>query len=226
MKSVRNRGKREIVNPIFLECKQLCENEYWKNVFEEMAYGKYPKQIYISNQTILSSNKKKNFSYQMRDQSPNDVMVNTISILTNFTDLISSEEIKKKKDSNDAFKKDNWVLWKDIKRKYIKDVLIMNFCLELKKEYNLTAQKSASLYQGLTYRIYSGQITDIIMDDQKISVIPALEINPETKEITYHEEFDSKLEQTHELEDYMHHYYRRYLLKLAKLNRKAELDEE
>lgn len=216
MKSIRNRGKRDVAHPIFLECKAICGNEYWKNVFEDLAYGKYPKQIYISNQTIQSSNRKKPFSFIMKDKSAKEVMENTIDILTSFTDLISSEEIKKKKDGNDLQKKDVWYQWKDIKRKYIKDVLLMNYCLELKKTFNLTSKITTCLYQGLIYRIYSGQILDIVMKDGKIESIPALTINPITKAISYEEECEAKSEQMYEMEDYLHHYCRRYLMRLAK----------
>lgn len=216
MKSIRNRGKRDVLHPIFLECKAICNNEYWKNVFDDLAYGKYPKQIYISNQTIQSSNRKKPFSFIMKDKPAKEVMENTISILTCFTDLISSEEIKKKKDGNDLHKRDNWNYWKDIKRKYIKDILLMNYCLELKKDYGLSTKSTSCLYQGLIYRIYSGQITDIVMKDRKIESIPALTIDPDTKKISYEEEFEAKNEQMYEMEDYIHHYNRRYLMKLHK----------
>jgi hypothetical protein len=111
-------------------------------VFEDLAFGKYPKQIYISNYTIQSSNRKKSFSYSFRHKPVDEILRETIDLLTLHTDLISGEEVKKKRDGNEPFKKDTWTCWKDIKKKYIKDMLLMEFCLRLKKDLSLPYKKA------------------------------------------------------------------------------------
>jgi hypothetical protein len=216
MKSIRNRGKKELIHPIFLECKACCPSEYWKGVFEDFAYGKYPKQIYIHNFKLQSTNRKKYFEYTFKNKTPEIMVDQIIELLNHHTDLISSEEIKKKKDNNEPYKKDVWITWKDIKRKYIKDILLMEYALSLKKNFSLTYRKTSSFCQKLMVYVYSGQITTIHMSDGKIDNIEGIDVD-ENGEIIFTELNDSKQELVCKADDYMHYYCRRYMLRSVKL---------
>jgi hypothetical protein len=216
MKSNRSRGKRDVVHPLFLACKEHCPNEYWKGVFDDIAYGKYPKQIYVSGGMIQSSNKRKlSFCYSLKDKTPTVLVRDVIELLSNHTDLISNDEIKKKKDSNEQYKKDIWFQWKDIKRKHIKDILLMDYCMDLRKEYGWTMKKTSSVYQALTLRIYGGQLTEIRMHDQKILSIVGMEITEEG-EVVFDKENEFRAEQIYPMEDYVYHYCKRYISKNSK----------
>ena len=216
MKSIRNRGKKELIHPIFLECKSQCSCEYWKGVFEDFAYGKYPKQIYIHNFRIQSTNRKKFFDYSFKNKSVDIIVDEIIELLTHHTDLISSEEIKKKKVSNEPYKKDSWLNWKDIKRKYIKDVLLMDYALNLKKNFSLTYRQTSSFCQKLMVYVYSGQINTIHMSNGKIDNIEGIDMN-ENGEIIFTELNDTKHEQVYKADDFIHYYCRRHLLRTVKL---------
>lgn len=218
MKSARNRGKKELLHPIFLECRDVCESEYWKGVFEDFAYGKYPKQIYISNHSIQSSNRKKFFTYSFRNKLPPQICKDSIELLTVHTDLISGEEIKQKKDHNEPFKKDVWACWKDIRKKYIKDTLLMEFCLRLRKDLSLSYKKTIHLYQKISSTVYTGQFTEIHIDNGTISSIDGLSFDEETQKFLFEELNEPKAEQIYATDDYVHHYCRRYMLRAVKLN--------
>jgi hypothetical protein len=138
-----------------------------------------------------------------------------IELLSNHTDLISNDEIKKKKDSNEQYKKDIWFQWKDIKRKHIKDILLMDYCMDLRKEYGWTMKKTSSVYQALTLRIYGGQLTEIRMHDQKILSIVGMEITEEG-EVVFDKENEFRAEQIYPMEDYVYHYCKRYISKNSK----------
>jgi hypothetical protein len=217
MKSTRSRGKRDIIHGIFLSCREYCPNDYWKGVFEDLAYGKYPKQIYVSSGMIQSSNRKKiSFCYSIKDKPPLLVAREVIQLLTENTDLISSDEIQKKKDIHENYKKDTWHQWKDIKRKYIKDVLLMEYCLELRKDYGWTLKRATDIYQELTLRIYGGQITDIRLDGGRIQEIIGMQISP-TGEISF-DAGEFRQEQVYPLEDYIYNYCKRYVNRNSKVN--------
>lgn len=211
MKSSRSRGKKDVVHPIFLQCKTFCQNEYWKGVFDDLAYGKYPKQIYVSGGCIQSANRKKiSFFYNLKEKSVETITTDVINLLTNHTDLISSDEIKKKKDVNEQYKKDEWNQWKDIKRKYIKDVLMMEFCLELRKIYGWTLKKATEVFQALSLRVYGGQLTDIKMYNRRIESVTGMEISYEG-EVEFDTTNEFRLEQVYPLEDYIYNYCKRYV---------------
>lgn len=218
MKSSRARGKRDVVNPIFLTCKEHCPNEYWKGVFEDLAYGKYPKQIYVSGGYMQNSNRKKlSFYYNLKSgRNPKFIAEEVIELLTNNTDLISSDEIKKKKDINEQYKRDLWSQWKDIKRKYIKDVLLMEYCLELRKTYGWSLKKATDVFQALTLRVYGGQLTEIKMSQRKIESITGMEIQP-NGDVSYDASAEFRAELVYSMEDYMYNYCKRYVNRSSKV---------
>ena len=39
--------KNELVYPIFLKCCEISDDDFWKYVFEELAYGRSPYGTYI-----------------------------------------------------------------------------------------------------------------------------------------------------------------------------------
>ena len=55
--------------PIFQEASELETDPYWKTLFQNISVNKTPKCLYISNGIILSSNKKKQFSFIIPDVS-------------------------------------------------------------------------------------------------------------------------------------------------------------
>jgi hypothetical protein len=211
MKSSRSRGKRDVVNPIFLQCKEFCPNEYWKGVFDDLAYGKYPKQMYVSGGYIQSANRKKtSFFYHIKDKPLPRLTEEVIDLLTHHTDLISSDEIQKKKNFNEQYKRDGWAQWKDIKRKYVKDVLLMEFCLDLRKDYSWSLKKATDVFQALSLRIYGGQLTDIKMCNRRIVSITGFEVTPDGQPV-YDSTNEFRAEQVYPLEDYIYNYCKRYV---------------
>jgi hypothetical protein len=211
MSSTRTRGKRDVINPIFISCKEECANEYWKGVFDDLAYGKYPKQIYVSSGMIQSSSKKKqSFCYIFKNKTPAQIVKDVIELLTNYTDLISSDEIKQKKNVNEQYKKDVWHQWKDIKRKYIKDVLLMEYCLDLRKTYNWTLRKATQVYQALSLRVYGSQLTDIKLADGRIESVTGMLLTPDG-EVVFDDANEFRAEQIYPMEDYVYNYCKRYI---------------
>jgi hypothetical protein len=211
MSSSRFRGKRDVIHPIFITCKEECTNEYWKGVFDDLAYGKYPKQIYVSSGMIQSSSKKKlSFCYVFKNKKPHQIIKDVVELLTNYTDLISSDEIKQKKNVNEQYKKDVWHQWKDIKRKYIKDVLLMEYCLDLRKTYNWTLRKATQVYQALSLRVYGSQLTDIKLMDGRIESVTGMQLTP-SGEVVFDDTNEFRSEQIYAMEDYVYNYCKRYI---------------
>ena len=214
--SSRSRGKKELLHPIFLECRDKTDNEFWKSLYEDMAYGKYPKQLYITqNQQINSTNRAQSFHYDFKDKTVDEMIVEIQELLLSHTNLISNDEINIKKTSNIQYKKDTWTNWKDIKKKYIRDILIMDYCLEIKRLLNFTTNEISYLYEIVTAMILNGQLSVIHMDHNKIVSIEGIELHQDTKFITITPDL-TKEELSYPIPDMMGHYCKRYLLRTAK----------
>jgi len=217
MKSVRSRGKRDVIHPIFLECKEHVENPFWKSLFEEFAYGKYPKQLYITqNQHIQSSNRTNFFQYSFKGKDIPTMIFDIQELLLTHTNLISNEEILVKKNDNVKYKKDEWTQWKDIKKKYIRDILIMDYCIALRIEKRYTLEESIRAYEQLLYyATFQSDMIEFHIKDNKISEIDGIVFN-ENNTISIQKEDDSKLESIYEIPDQISNYCKRYILRVAK----------
>jgi hypothetical protein len=212
----RSRGKKELLHPIFLECRDKTDNEFWKSLYEDMAYGKYPKQIYINqHQQINSTNRANSFQYDFKDKTVDDMVIEIQELLLMHTNLISNDEINIKKTSNMQYKKDTWTNWKDIKKKYIRDILLMDYCLEIKRLLSFTSNETIYLYERLSNLILYGQLPTVHLDNNAIVSIDGVEIHHDTHCIvitcdTYKDELSFPIP------DMMSHYCKRYLLRTSK----------
>lgn len=218
MKSVRNRGKKEIIHPIFLECKEHVENPFWKSLFEDFAYGKYPKQMYVTqNQQIQSSNRNNFFQYSFKGKEISTIILDVQDLLLTHTNLISNEEIIVKKNDNVKYKKDDFTHWKDIKKKYIRDILIMEYCTKLRSEKRYSLEESIRVYEKIMYyTMFNAYMLEIQMNDNKISSIKGIIFNPDNTITIEKEEDIIKQEPIYEIPDQVSHYCKRYILSLSK----------
>lgn len=94
--STRVRGKKELHYPIFHECSELVSDEYWKSLFDDLGYGKYPKGLYISNNTICSTNKRKAFTYSFINKPAKLIARELHELILEHTNLYSNRDLKKK----------------------------------------------------------------------------------------------------------------------------------
>ena len=184
MKTSRNRGKRELVHPVFMKCKESVENGFWKTLFEEMAYGKYPKQFYITQQQVIHSSIRDAFQYNFSNKTVEEIIHDVQELLTLHTNIISNEDMDVKKLENEKYKKDTWNQWKDVKKKYIRDILLMEYCIGIKNELNLSNVRMQEVYQTITNLLNKGEIHDIELKDNKIIHIKGVLISKEDKTIS------------------------------------------
>jgi hypothetical protein len=169
--------KKDIIYPMFIECLQFCENTFWSSIFEDLAYGRCPYGTYIHKNFFSCNYKGKEFSYKVDEPDPQTLYQNIFNLLTKKIGIISDEEKKNKllefynfENSISEIKYDKW---SSIKKKNVKDSLIENFLLFVKKEFNLSwnqikdLQKSINL--GLIFKTISHK--DINLKDGKIESI-------------------------------------------------------
>jgi len=152
--------KREIIYPIFLECSQICTDSFWKNIFEDLSYGQAPYGTFISKGFFCCNYKNKEFSYKI-EKKDSQKLYDDISSLCKKIGLLShNDKIQKKIDfrnlENDI--KEDREKWCNIRKKNLKDFLIENFVINMKKKYNLDNNQS----KYLNYVIFLSMIFKII----------------------------------------------------------------
>jgi hypothetical protein len=174
--------KREIQWPYFLECTQFCDDIFWENIFEELAYGKAPFGTYISKGFLTCSYKGKEFSYKIQRKEP-EVLYNDIyKLLTEKIGILSHKEKAQKKlvfHELERTIKESRHDWASIRRKNIKDTLYEKYVIDMKLKYSLSPKQCKYLLSAILISIMFKTITtkDIEYKDDKIQNIEGLEFS-------------------------------------------------
>lgn len=153
--------KREIIYPIFLQCCQFTNDIFWKNIFEELAYGKTSYGIYISKNFICCSQKRKEFSYKIEPKDPQIVFNELYNLLKNKVGLQSHQEkLNSRKAFNELEDETNRNIknnWGSIKKKNMKELLIELYVTKMKNKYFLTLEQARYLisiiYIGIIFKV-------------------------------------------------------------------------
>ena len=164
-----------LLYPIFLTCTQFIEDDnYWKSLYEDFAYGQCPYGMYISNDYLCCNYKNRKFSYKIDQyKDPNDFYFEINEILHNFglqskQDKLTDEQLL----SNIP----DITNWKSIKKKSIKKILIEKFIVSKSNQYNLDEHSSRTLYNQILLGILLKTIhpLDITFYDLEIHNIEPL----------------------------------------------------
>lgn len=171
--------KREIIYPILLECCQYAEDNFWKNTFEDLAYGKTPYGTYISKSFLCCGYKNKEFSYKIERKDSKVLYEDIYKLLTGKLGILSQKEKINKRiafhKTEDRIKKSRQC-WSQIKKKNVKDLLIERYVIDMKHKHSLTIKKAKKLLSIIFIAIVFKIITknDIIYSDGKISNIEGI----------------------------------------------------
>lgn len=165
--------KREILYPCFLKLTQMTEDYFWKNIFEDMAYGICPYGISIHNGILYSNIKEKQFSYSFMNKSYDDMFKTIIHHFKTKLNIATSGEyaaIRETLEQNLGISK--YRTWKEIRKKNIRNILIINYVLNLSRQYQLKLSQTQKLlnlfFLGFAFKIISND--DVIYDPQTQSV--------------------------------------------------------
>jgi len=163
-----------LLYPIFLKISYHAKGEFWKHLFENMAYGKPPHCVYIRNHpeksemSLLYNHKKRGFIFFMNDKNDkNELYLNIKKLLMNNVKIYSIYD--KVIDQNICLKDiDNW---NALKKTFIKNNLVSRYVIEkLKPESMIEAKKLINkINLGLSFKTINTK--NIVMKDNKIEYL-------------------------------------------------------
>ena len=162
--------KKEILYPIFLECSELIDDIFWKNIFEDLSYGKCPYGTYITKDFLCCNYKNKEFSYKIENKNPKQLYEDIYTLFAKKLGLMSNKDkIEKKNNFNDVESeiKECRKSWSNIRKKNIKDLLIENYVIDMKNKFSLTLKQAQNLlsiiFIGMVFKVISAK--DILYED-------------------------------------------------------------
>lgn len=182
-KPVKNKRSKlvECVYPILMECSDIVQDDFWKQFYKDLSIGKGARGVYILNGIIQTSNKRGGFTYSISDKAPEVILQELHHLLTTYTSICSRKDVSKKKqfikDLEDELKEYDKSKWTSIKRKNIRNMLMVNYAVYLKKEYNLDWDTAEKAYKTIVYAFETKTHTskDIDYNEGKIDNITDIE---------------------------------------------------
>lgn len=197
--------KKEIIYPIFLECCQYADDNFWVNIFEDLAYGKTPYGTYINKNFLSCSYKNKEFSYKIIKKDPKEIYNDIYNLLTKKLGILSKQEkIKKRLDfhKTETKIKERRQEWSKIKKKNVKELLIERYVVNMKNMYNLSIKQSRYLlsiiFISLIFKVITNQ--DIEFCNSKIVNINGIEFSDKKIHIK-REIYDTDIKFSSEIND-------------------------
>ena len=171
--------KKELIYPFLLECCSHTSDIFWECIFEDLSYGKCPYGTYITKDFFCCNYKNKEFSYKIEKKEPEILYNDIYELLSKKLGLLShKDKIKKKIDFSilEDEIKENRKNWSNIRKKNIKDLLIENYVIEMKKKYSLSIKQSrellSSIFIGMVFKVIT--VKDIDYSDGIIKNIDGI----------------------------------------------------
>lgn len=159
--------KKELIYPMFLECCKYAVDLFWESVFEDLAYGKLPYGTYISNNSLCCSYKDRNFSYALDEEQDAKTLHDDIyGLLSKKLSLLSQKDRIRKKIEffNTEIDTEYRKSWSSIRKKNVQDLIIENYVIEMKNQFNLSLKQAKYLLSI----IYIGRILKVITSNDII----------------------------------------------------------
>jgi len=187
--SIKRGRQKDIIYGVLLECSSIAKDEFWRNFYEDLASGKASRGIYISNGVIHSSNKRGGFTYNITDKAPEVIVQELHYLLTTHTSICSRKDMTKKrqlvKEIQDELNEYDKGKWTAVKRKNVRNMLLVDFSLNLKQKYNLTWPATLSAYQTIltAFDCRTHSSKDVNYERGKIRSIEDIEISEDGKTI-------------------------------------------
>lgn len=176
--------KKDIIYPIFLECCQYANDNFWKNIFEDLAYGKTPYGTYITKNFLCCGYKDKEFSYKIERKNHKKIYNDIYNLLTKKLGILSYQEKINKRAKfhlTEGRIRESRQSWTHIKKKNVKDLLIERYVVDMKNKYKLTIKQSKFLlsiiFISIVFKVISNK--DIDYYDGKIHNIEGIEFSKE-----------------------------------------------
>lgn len=149
---------KDLKYPHFLKCIEFTDDIYWRNIFEELAFGIPPYNTFIRKEYLISNIKNKEFNYKIdKDEDSKKVFNDLYDILYNKFGLISDIQIK---EDEISFENHN-------KKKTLKYSVIEEYCNSMRQKHDLSTSITKKLlnYINLSLTIRNIIPDNIIYDD-------------------------------------------------------------
>jgi hypothetical protein len=188
IKFAEKRAEKKVVYEHFEKCSQFTLDQFWRQVFQDCARGKFPKNtMYNVNNNIFHIKGKKEEIYTLTDDPKIDFqeLKRLFSDELNMRSEQDKQQVKDKmiiirQQIEDSFQGD----WKQIRKKNVKDAILRDYILMMEEKYNLNETELQQLWKTITLGVSFNWINDktILYNDRSIDEITNLQFDQDTRQ--------------------------------------------
>ena len=202
----------KLVYPVFLECCKYTNDNFWKYIFEDLAYKKTPYGIYIYCDYICCNYKGKEFNYKIDPvKNSKDLFDDIYSLFNKRFELLSEKD---KLTRRNLFEESDDKILHLKKNKYN---TIFRYIIDMKLKWELTLDQANKLlsYIMLAFLLKLLKSSDMIFDSGKIVSINGIDFKK--NKIIYKKNFLKNFNiqaSVNNTEKKMSDYWKKYLQKI------------
>lgn len=182
----------KIQYPVFLQCIVYTSESFWKNIFEDLAYGVCPSGVSLRDDVIYIMVNNTHFNFKFSDYTVEELFkLIKDSFHKNLNIAPKSDKIKQRYHFYQFLQNKKYESWSSIRKKNTKVILIKNYVIMKKIEYDLTINQMKKLLSlitiGFHFKLLTPEDIDYDIDTCQITAIRGIEIS--TKRIILHKVF-------------------------------------
>lgn len=171
---------KKIIYSIFLEISKHTPDPFWKCIFENISFGKMNKYFYIYGNTIYSTNKNRMFIYTINPKQDFKITSHELcQLFMENTNIFSSKNNNEKTCALEQKRAQKNIeqCWGNIKKKNIKETLIIDYINDMRIQYRLNWEQTKQLYNmiQLSFMLKCHNSSDIKLENGKIKHIDGIE---------------------------------------------------
>jgi len=170
-----------LIYPIFLQCSNYCDDQFWINIFTNLAYGVTPYGSYFYKNSLNYKTKTAKIFSCIVDMStdPHTLYTEVYELIHSAMGVISPSQRLEMHQEFDSGEDRNRTDWSVIKKKNIKDMLIDLYAIKVMTEHNRSMEDTRTLRgficTALTFKALTA--SDITMMDGRIESIKGIDFD-------------------------------------------------
>ena len=142
---------REIQYPLFLEASHYVTDDYWSSVLQELSYGNAPHGAYIDREfdsICFPKNGKRNQFFFGETTDAVQISIECVNFIRNVSGMCSySEYIQRHENLRELYS--TFKDWNSIKKKHVRELMLLNYVIGVKNELDLTTHQMKILMSNV-----------------------------------------------------------------------------
>lgn len=163
---------------MFKHASLQTSDPFWQQVLSDMALNKFPKGMYVHDDHVYCKIKNREFMYKYKDKTADEIALQLCDLVRQNLYMVSIQDHSNNMTMNQGklTHDDSPNSWTAIKKKSMRETIILKFVLSKCNEHDFSRETKSSLFNSILLHILFKDIShnDILYNDNQIHSINGL----------------------------------------------------